>query len=210
MLFQYDPLCFSPHHKYGDDSLDPEKMEHNERPVAFDRLTLHLSQILPCADEPSLLKDKLMEKVQRSLEEDRFQILLPKGRAFLNEIENYFKAVVEKQIETIESCTDGALINQRTWNSCRFTETQVNEFLKIAFTKYTKGENIGYAPSETAHTCRVKNRFESLFARVNGLNDRFSSPTEVFFFKSYLSENQESRVLGCKQGPPPKLSTRFP
>ena len=34
---------------YGDDSLDPEKMENNDRPVQFDRLRLHISQIYPCS-----------------------------------------------------------------------------------------------------------------------------------------------------------------
>lgn len=127
---------------YGDDSLDPEKMENNDRPVDFDRLRLHISQIFPCSDEPALLKDSLTQKIESALAEDRFQQLLPKGKAFLSEIEDFFKDIVEKQTETIESCENDALIQQRTWNSCRFTETQVNEFLKVALTKYTKGETV--------------------------------------------------------------------
>mmetsp|Transcript_21522 Transcript_21522/g.40482 ORF Transcript_21522/g.40482 Transcript_21522/m.40482 type:complete len:161 (-) Transcript_21522:4071-4553(-) len=123
-------------------------MENNDRPVEFDRLRLHISQIFPCFDEPALLEDGLLEKIERSLGEDRFQCLLPNGKAFLDETESFFKAIVEKQKETIESCDDDELIQQRTWNSCRFTETQVDEFLKMAFTKYTKalvepGEAVG-------------------------------------------------------------------
>lgn len=124
---------------YGDDSLDPEKMENNDRPVQFDRLHLHISQIYPCSEEPYLLKDDLLNKVQRSLGENRFQLILPKGRTFLSEIESFFEDIVKKQVETIESCENDAMIQQRTWNSCRFTDTQVNEFLKSALTKYTKG-----------------------------------------------------------------------
>jgi len=130
---------------YGDDSLDPEKMENNDRPVQFDRLRLHVSQIYPCSEEPSLLKDELLQKIQTSLSEDRFQRLLPRGKTFLTEIESFFKDIVQKQVETIESCEDDALIQQRTWNSCRFTETQVNEFLKTAITKYNKGKFLAWA-----------------------------------------------------------------
>ena len=123
-------------------------MENNDRPVEFDRLRLHISQILPCPDEPDMFEGKLLDKVEQSLSEDRFQRLLPKGRAFLDEIKSFFKAIVDKQAQTIDSCENHALIQQLTWISCRFTETQVDEFLKIAFTKYTKalvepGEAVG-------------------------------------------------------------------
>jgi len=87
-----------------------------------------------------LLKDKLLKKVEQSLSEDRFQCLLPKGKAFLTEIEAFFKDIAEMQTETIESCKKKAWIQQRIWNSCRFTETQLDEFLKSALTKYTKGK----------------------------------------------------------------------
>lgn len=134
--------------KYGDDSLDPEKMENNDRPVELDRLRLHISQTFPCHEEPSLLKDALLRKVDKSLAEDRFQRLLPKGQAFLDEMQAFFHAIVKKQAETIESCTDDAMIQQRTWNSCRFTETQLDAFFTSAFRKYTKalvepGEAVG-------------------------------------------------------------------
>ena len=124
---------------YGDDSLDPEKIENNDRPVELDRLRLNISQVFPCADEPSLLKDELIQKVKRSLSENSFQRLLPEGKLFLAEIESYFEDIVEKQVETIESCEDDAFIQQRIWNSCRFTETQLDKYLKEALTKYNKG-----------------------------------------------------------------------
>lgn len=115
-------------------------MENNDRPVDFDRLRLNISQLFPCSDEPPLLKDQLNEKIKNSLGEDRFQCLLPRGEAFLTEIQSFFKDIVTKQEDAIESCKNIALIQQRTWNSCRFTDTQVNEFLKVSLTKYTKGE----------------------------------------------------------------------
>lgn len=133
---------------YGDDSLNPEKMENNDRPVEFDRLHLHIGQVYPCPEEPNLLKDKLLEKIERSLGEDRFQSLLPNGKKFLAEITSFFEDIVNKQIQTIEDCKSSRHIQQRIWNSCRFTETQVDEFLKVALRKYTKalvepGEAVG-------------------------------------------------------------------
>ena len=126
---------------YGDDSLDPEKMENNDRPVEFDRLRLHISQVHPCPDEPNLAKEDLLQKVQSALAEDEFQRLLPKGKVFVEEIESFFKDIVAKQEETIDSCDEDELIQQRIWNGCRFTETQVDEFLKMALRKYTKGSS---------------------------------------------------------------------
>ena len=133
---------------YGDDSLNPEKMENNDRPVEFDRLRLHISQLFPCSEEPDLMQNQLLQKIEQSLREDRFQHLLPNGKSFLTEIETFFNNIVKKQTEATEACDSDAWIQQRTWNHCRFTETQVNEFLKMALAKYTTscvepGEAVG-------------------------------------------------------------------
>ena len=133
---------------YGDDSLNPEKMENNDRPVEFDRLHLHITQVFPCPEEPNLLEEQLLQKIQLSLDEERFQCLLPKGKKFLAEIRSFFEDIAKMQMKTIESCKSAQHIQQRIWNSCRFTETQVDEFLRIALSKYTKalvepGEAVG-------------------------------------------------------------------
>mmetsp|Transcript_69874 Transcript_69874/g.103934 ORF Transcript_69874/g.103934 Transcript_69874/m.103934 type:complete len:188 (+) Transcript_69874:1693-2256(+) len=52
---------------YGDDNLNPEKMEDNDRPVDFDRLRLHISQMYPCHDEPTLMDDEVVELVESLL-----------------------------------------------------------------------------------------------------------------------------------------------
>lgn len=133
---------------YGDDSLNPEKMENNDRPVEFERLRLHVSQLFPCSEEPDLLQDQLLQKIEQSLLDDRFQRLLPNGKRFLTEIKLYFNDIVKKQVEATEACDSDAWIQQRTWNHCRFTETQINEFLTMALAKYTlclvePGEAVG-------------------------------------------------------------------
>jgi DNA-directed RNA polymerase III subunit RPC1 len=132
---------------YGDDSLNPEKMENNDRPVDFDRLHLTITQSFPCVEEPSLLEQELLDKIEESLNTNQFQSLLPKGKKFLAEITSFFEDIVKKQEETLESCEE-CHIQQRIWNSCRFTNTQVDEFLRIALSKYTKamvepGEAVG-------------------------------------------------------------------
>jgi len=123
-------------------------MENNDRPVEFDRLRLHVSQLFPCSEEPDLLHNQLLRKIEQSLREDRFQHLLPNGKSFLTEIETYFNDIAKKQEEVSEACDIDAWIQQRTWNHCRFTETQADEFLKMALEKYTKslvepGEAVG-------------------------------------------------------------------
>ena len=94
------------------------------------------------------MQNQLLQKIEQSLREDRFQRLLPNGKSFLIEIESFFKDIVKKQGEATEECDNEAWIQQRTWNQCRFTETQVNEFLKMALAKYTvslvePGEAVG-------------------------------------------------------------------
>ena len=122
-------------------------MENNDRPVDFDRLHLSITQLFPCPEEPCLLNDRLMDKINSCLETDRFQCLLPKGKKFLDEITSFFGNIVEKQTEMLELCQEDQ-VQQRIWNSCRFTSTQVEKFLSMALSKYTKamvepGESVG-------------------------------------------------------------------
>ncbi|KAL7553153.1 hypothetical protein ACHAWF_018055 [Thalassiosira exigua] len=167
---------------YGDDSLDPEKMENNDRPVDFDRLRLHISQVFPCSNEPELYNNDLRRKVRRSLEEDRFQRLLPKGKVFLAEIESFFDDIVNKQVDTIGSCRNDAFSRQRTWNSCRFTETQVDELLKVALRKYTKamvepGEAVGAMGAQSISEPGTQMTLKTFhFAGVSSMNVTLGVP----------------------------------
>ena len=157
-------------------------MENNDRPVDFNRLRLHVSQIFPCLEEPNLLKDQLLEKVDRSLSEDRFQRLLPNGRIFLTEIETFFKGVVTQQEQVIESCQQDEFIQQRIWNSCRFTNTQVDEFLKVAFTKYAKalvepGEAVGAIGAQSISEPGTQMTLKTFhFAGVSSMNVTLGVP----------------------------------
>lgn len=137
---------------YGDDGLNPEKMENNERPVDFDRLRLHVSQSAPCRKEPTLTSQSLLRLVERKLSERRFQVLLPVGKPFLDEIMKYFSGLAEEQLDIAASSRHDELspetLGVMTWNSCRMTETQVELLLSTALEKCKRayvepGEAVG-------------------------------------------------------------------
>jgi len=103
---------------YGDDSLNPEKMENNNRPVDFNRLRVHISQTCPCPEETTLRPQQLLEAVEAHLAGDRFQSLLPTGGPFLAEIREYYGDMAKKQDELMEF--DGIEeqdVDHVTWNS---------------------------------------------------------------------------------------------
>lgn len=134
---------------YGDDSLNPEKMESNDRPIDFDRLHLHIGQTHPCAGEPGMRPSELTALVKERLAADRFQRLLPKGLMFLEEIREFFASITEKQTELLDDAnvSDDAF-EHLSWNSCRLTATQVDLLFDTAFLKYTSayvepGEAVG-------------------------------------------------------------------
>lgn len=74
---------------YGDDGLNPDKMENNKRPVDFDRLWLRIQHSAPESTCDHLTGEEVRFLAQQKLNEERFQNLLPAGRAFLDDIERF-------------------------------------------------------------------------------------------------------------------------
>lgn len=133
---------------YGDDNLNPALMENNDRPVDFNRLRLHVSQVSPGNDE-RLRPDDLKAAVEKVLSSEVYQALLPTGRIFHREIRDYFKDMAERQeaLQATGNFSDDD-IDRLTWNSCRFTQTQLVTFFEMALSKFTKafvepGEAVG-------------------------------------------------------------------
>ena len=122
---------------YGDDGLSPDKMENNKRPVDFDRLRLHISQLAPCADEEALSGDDLMALANKKLAEDRFIAIaiMPAGGVLLQEIRDYFASLATLQKELIADTGTAKNIGFRTWNSSRVTVTQLELILQSALEK---------------------------------------------------------------------------
>ena len=120
---------------YGDDGLNPDTMENNDRPVDFNRLRLHVSQMTPCHEEEPLSSEKLRKLVEEKVQEERFQSLLPSGRVFLDEIRDFFNKLANDQAAVVEATgTDD--IGYRIWNSSRVTKTQLESMLQQALDKF--------------------------------------------------------------------------
>ena len=75
-----------------DDGLDPQVMEAGDRPVDYSRLTRNICTQNPCAAEPPLTSEQLLRLVHGHLARDDFTSLLPQGRQFLQETEDFFTA----------------------------------------------------------------------------------------------------------------------
>jgi DNA-directed RNA polymerase III subunit RPC1 len=99
---------------YGDDGLHPDKMEDNDRPVDFHRLRLHVSQIAPGPSERTLSSDELTTRVEYELRKDRFTSLLPVGRVFLQEIQDYFASLSQEQTDLITDADNDSNVDFRT------------------------------------------------------------------------------------------------
>ena len=121
---------------YGDDGLNPQSMEDNDRPVDFRRVHRPVTEMHPCEDETGLVSKELLDRIDSALSEDRFQSL-PTGAVFLASIRAYF-ADLAAMWNTLadEIKGDAAHMNIRSWNSCRFSPTQLDKFLDIALSKY--------------------------------------------------------------------------
>ena len=135
---------------YGDDGLNPDKMEKNDRPVDFERLRLHVRETNPCKNEKSLVGGELTEKVEEKLAEERFQELLPTGKVFLEEIRDFFKGLVNKQKQFMDDSGRKLVddYDRAFWNECRVTPTQLELLLAMALEKCTiayvePGEAVG-------------------------------------------------------------------
>jgi len=134
---------------YGDDGLNPNVMENNDRPVDFARLSTSIRETLPCREEDTLNPTELRSIVKSKLGEKRFQDLLPEGAEILKEINEFFKAMAQKQAELINDIGKNSVeVSSLTWNSCRFTISQLNRFLDVALNKCTAsyvepGEAVG-------------------------------------------------------------------
>ena len=134
---------------YGDDNLNPELMENNDRPVDFDRARLTITQVHPSLGEKAVMGQDMMDLVETELASPGFQQLLPTGKVvFFEEIRKYFNDMIKTQEELladVDENTTEQMIDQRTWNSCRLTKSQVKRLMDMALKKY---ENAYVPPGE--------------------------------------------------------------
>lgn len=171
---------------YGDDNLNPELMENNDRPVDFDRLFLHVTQAFPSSiDEKAVTGTDLLELVEEELLTTGFQKILPTGITFHNEVRDFFRGIMEKQNELTadadENTTD-AMIEQRTWNRCRLTPRQARKMLQMALIKYDNasvppGEAIGASGAQSISEPGTQMTLKTFhFAGVSSMNVTLGVP----------------------------------
>ena len=78
---------------YGDDSLNPQLMEKNDRPVNFGRVftnTVSLEPFETRAKDDVLSSSQIMDVVDRELQSQRFKEVQPLGEFFVGEVRGYF------------------------------------------------------------------------------------------------------------------------
>lgn len=147
---------------YGDDGLNPECMENNNRPVDFDRLRRNICLSNPSPGEPCLEKDKLMEMVERHLSSAPWQKLVPvwfgdlKKHPFKdtdgNDVFEEYKILAEVR-EFFSNCgdrlsTSGSAKESPNVFERRLTKTQFELIVAEALRKYSRscvepGEAVG-------------------------------------------------------------------
>jgi DNA-directed RNA polymerase III subunit RPC1 len=135
---------------YGDDGLDPDKMEDNKRPVDFQRLCMQIRETSPCRDQKSLVGQELLDVVEERLAKSDFQKLLPTGEKLYKDIRDFFAGVSKKQSDFLAT---GSKImvedyDKAFWSDCRMTRTQVEllmaKALEKCITAYVEpGEAVG-------------------------------------------------------------------
>lgn len=133
---------------YGDDGLNPDQMENNDRPVDFNRICMSVREKLPCRNEPTLKADELRAMVKEKLKEGRFLSFLPEGLGLRNEIEDFFNKKAKEQTKLLDSINGSIDLARLTWNSCRFTKTQLDKVMDTVWEKCVRayvepGEAVG-------------------------------------------------------------------
>ncbi|TDH69964.1 hypothetical protein CCR75_006384 [Bremia lactucae] len=89
---------------YGDDGLNPAYMEGDDRPVDFHRLLEHIRNTLPDRESPALLPFELRRLSKQVVQRPAFQAILPTGRKFLIEIEEFLGAVATEMAANRTGC----------------------------------------------------------------------------------------------------------
>ncbi len=171
---------------YGDDNLNPELMENNDRPVDFHRLLLHITQTHPSnIDEKAVMGQDLIDLVEEHLFSKDFQKILPTGITFHNEIRNFIKRLVQMQRDLSADANEeitNAMIEQRIWNKCRLSKPQVEILLRSALAKFEHasvppGEAIGASGAQSISEPGTQMTLKTFhFAGVSSMNVTLGVP----------------------------------
>ena len=153
---------------YGDDGLDPSLMEKGDRPVDYNRLLINVCGAIPDDIHDTLSSNMILNKINYELLQNRFQILLPQGRQFLDETLLFFSGFAEnlKLLEKLEITSTKNYNN----NEVNTTTNTSNNNNKKAKGKNTLANKLSSPP--TTHTQPIED-LQSLRTRL-----RIMTPSE--------------------------------
>lgn len=183
---------------YGDDSLNPENMENNEKPVQFDRMRVNVCLANPDKESPMLSGDEIMAQVRKTMKASHWQKIIPKFNkdhedtakcSLFEDIEEYFLGI-GKKIKELGGAFKGkgkkserkeALETLMT-NSCRLTSLQLDQFLSHCLLKYRRasvqpGEAVGATGAQSISEPGTQMTLKTFhFAGVSSMNVTLGVP----------------------------------
>ncbi len=122
---------------YGDDSLNPHKMEKGDRPVDFIRLLKNFTVEFPFPSEKIMSSSEIRTYIANSVTEPRFTVLLPAGAKFLEEIASFFNAFADR-LEALERLSLTSSIDVSD-----ISDTLIGDTVRSIRAKLTKLGNAG-------------------------------------------------------------------
>eukprot|EP00644_Phytophthora_capsici_P003800 jgi/Phyca11/108224/e_gw1.15.640.1 len=172
---------------YGDDGLNPAYMEGDDRPVDFHRLLEHIRNTLPDRESPALLPFELRRLGKEVVQRPQFQAILPTGRKFLIEIEEFLAWLLSH-------------------NVCRITTQQVEKLLEISLYKYNRagmepGEAVGAVGAQSISEPGTQMTLKTFhFAGVASMNVTLGVPRlkEIINASKVISTPIITAALVCK------------
>jgi DNA-directed RNA polymerase III subunit RPC1 len=124
---------------YGDDGLNPQMMERDDRPVEYHRILQNVHHQTPATPASQFLyADELIQAMEAELTSHRFQALLPQGYQFLEETRKFFIKMSDR-IRIMEAACQQ---NNGVWSrylkddNLALTRAQLLNCLEIAYQKY--------------------------------------------------------------------------
>lgn len=147
---------------YGDDGLNPAFMEGDDRPVDFHRLLQHIHSTLPDRESPSLLPYEIRLMGKKAVQRKEFQAILPAGRKFLIEIEEFLGSLATTIASNRTSTGIDAMDKKITTYAVKLDEAFDEEATGIV--KNEKKEQNG----EVASKAKVSTKLEKVTKQAGG------------------------------------------
>jgi DNA-directed RNA polymerase III subunit RPC1 len=123
---------------YGDDGLNPDRMENNGRPIDYERLHMNIRESSPCSLSSALGKLEANQCLEEFVEAAGNEGKLPRNNVFLQEMRDWVSAIYN---------------NNKTGNPL-LTATHLQRILTVAADRFTRahvepGEALGATAAQS-------------------------------------------------------------